>query len=769
MSSNNSSEEIKDYEDYENYEALINYFEVQKIFCYFFIPIILFYISLLCYILHVPSNNSPKKEFINYHISERKKHLIIFLIITYIYQILFLLYYAQLSNTETSLFPIIYSGLSIVSLVLSIYLIDERNKKKILLSFKNPIFKYLILNDLYYLFDIINELFHGIILDIITLLPISFLMGTYLSILYFRYPHNKYISLLSSNISFPEINNLREKIRNNHSEDKKKVYIEMDYFSESIKRKSSVFSLNNENDIPKINIKFKNSFYIQFKQDKNRNENNNFADCYENIYFEIKVIINYSNNNIIQTTLKKNLYDFVKLDEDIHKEFLPNLYDDNLINKLPIFYIDYNISNYNQMIIIKKLKITAENYLNNLLKEPAFINYDVLLFLEINSKEFEKIFMKIREKYIISEDTKINMVNLITSKIKRSISFSNKRIIVQILVGSYHDKDILFELDSNYNKIYFLTIRLVCDNSYKIIQKKMYDTIFLIFEYSKLYKKELENKKKEDLTKNSIEYYLFIFLQMKKKYGEKPKYPSYYLFKNKNNEKNINEYIKTIEKILQYIIDNYYTLQNINNFILNEYFEDFKDDFWNMKNKKKKNTFYSFSSKNINLLYDANTKLEILIQENMVLNIFAVSKNYILITINYKTNVFYEICFKITSTLQDFIEVSKKYKFKEIRKYIDLMSNKLKLEQFWPEECFLNNLENKDLKYKNRIFYIGKFLNSILACKKFFNIPQWKDLFLCDITFNLIQNNKNENCDDSNFSDNSKNSKDDSTYHNLIS
>ena len=143
------------------------------------------------------------------------------------------------------------------------------------------------------------------------------------------------------------------------------------------------------------------------------------------------------------------------------------------------------------MIIIKKLKITAENYLNNLLKEPAFINYDVLLFLEINSKEFEKIFMKIREKYIISEDTKINMVNLITSKIKRSISFSNKRIIVQILVGSYHDKDILFELDSNYNKIYFLTIRLVCDNSYKIIQKKMYDTIFLIFEYSKLYKKEL--------------------------------------------------------------------------------------------------------------------------------------------------------------------------------------------------------------------------------------------------------------------------------------
>ena len=769
MSSNNSSEEIKDYEDYENYEALINYFEVQKIFCYFFIPIILFYISLLCYILHVPSNNSPKKEFINYHISERKKHLIIFLIITYIYQILFLLYYAQLSNTETSLFPIIYSGLSIVSLVLSIYLIDERNKKKILLSFKNPIFKYLILNDLYYLFDIINELFHGIILDIITLLPLSFLMGTYLSILYFRYPHNKYISLLSSNISFPEINNLREKIRNNHSEDKKKVYIEMDYFSESIKRKSSIFSLNNENDIPKINIKFKNSFYIQFKQDKNRNENNNFADCYENIYFEIKVIINYSNNNIIQTTLKKNLYDFVKLDEDIHKEFLPNLYDDNLINKLPIFYIDYNISNYNQMIIIKKLKITAENYLNNLLKEPAFINYDVLLFLEINSKEFEKIFMKIREKYIISEDTKINMVNLITSKIKRSISFSNKRIIVQILVGSYHDKDILFELDSNYNKIYFLTIRLVCDNSYKIIQKKMYDTIFLIFEYSKLYKKELENKKKEDLTKNSIEYYLFIFLQIKKKYGEKPKYPSYYLFKNKNNEKNINEYIKTIEKILQYIIDNYYTLQNINNFILNEYFEDFKDDFWNMKNKKKNNTFYSFSSKNLNLLYDANTKLEILIQENMVLNIFAVSKNYILITINYKTNVFYEICFKITSTLQDFIEVSKKYKFKEIRKYIDLMSNKLTLEQFWPEECFLNNLENKDLKYKNRIFYIGKFLNSILACKKFFNIPQWKDLFLCDISFNLIQNNKNDNCDDSNFSDNSKNSKDDSTYHNLIS
>ena len=35
--------------------------------------------------------------------------------------------------------------------------------------------------------------------------------------------------------------NLKNIVVKNHSEDKKKVYIEMDYFSESIKRKSSIF------------------------------------------------------------------------------------------------------------------------------------------------------------------------------------------------------------------------------------------------------------------------------------------------------------------------------------------------------------------------------------------------------------------------------------------------------------------------------------------------------------------------------------------------
>ena len=765
-----SNEEMDDIYDYE---ALLNYFYVQKITCLFFIPIILMYILLLCYILHVTSNNSPMKGFINYHISERKKHLIIFLIFTYFYQIIFQLYYAQLSNTETSMFPIIFSGLSIVSLVLTIYLIDERNKKNILLSFKNPIFKYLIFNDLYYFIDILNEIINGIFFDIYTFLPLSFLMGVYLTYLYFRYPHNKYISLLSSNISFPEIDTLREKLRNNRTQDKKKVYIEMNYFSETFKRKSSKYSLNsinNENDIPKINIKFKNSFYIQFKEEKiERNQMKNVADCYENIFFDIDVMI-LTSNNYLKTVIKKNLLDFVKLDEDIHKEFVPNSYNNDLIDKLPFFHIEFDPS-YNQMIIIKKLKNSAETYLKEILKEPAFINYDVLLFLEINNREFENIFDKIREKYTITDDTKINMVNLLTSKIKRSISFSNKRIIVQILIGSYHDKDILFEkkkLDSNGNKIYYLTIRLICDNSYKIVQKKMYDTIFFLDEYSKLYQNELKNKKKKDFKSNSIEYYLLSFLEMKNKYDEKSKYPSYHLFKYKNNEKNIYEYIQVVENLLQYIIDNYSTLQNLNN-NLREYFDDFKDDFWNGRSHKNINTHYTLSSKTLGLVFDSNT-LEILLQENRVSNISIILDNYILITVNYKTNVFYEICFTITSTSSDFIKVCKKYKFKEIRKYIDLMSNKLKIVQYWPDECFIGNPEAKFLKYKNRMYYISTYLKSILKCKQYFNIPQWKEIFKYDIAFSSIQNSKDRNSDDSNSS-NTKNSncKEDSAYQNLIS
>ena len=80
------------------------------------------------------------------------------------------------------------------------------------------------------------------------------------------------------------------------------------------------------------------------------------------------------------------------------------------------------------------------------------------------------------------------------------------------------------------------------------------------------------------------------------------------------------------------------------------------------------------------------------------------------------------------------------------------MSNKLKNVQYWPDECFIGNPEAKFLKYKNRMNYIDTYLKSILKCKQYFNIPQWKEIFKYDIAFSSIQNSKDRNSDDSNSS-----------------
>ena len=98
------------------------------------------------------------------------------------------------------------------------------------------------------------------------------------------------------------------------------------------------------------------------------------------------------------------------------------------------------------------------------------------------------------------------------------------------------------------------------------------------------------------------------------------------------------------------------------------------------------------------------------------------------------------------------------------------MSNKLKKKQHWPDECFFGNPESKYLKYKNRMIYIDKYLNNILACNEYFNIPQWKELFKYDIAFSSIQNSKDRNSDDNNsLITKNSNFLEDTTYQNLIS
>lgn len=188
-----------------------------------------------------------------------------------------------------------------------------------------------------------------------------------------------------------------------------------------------------------------------------------------------------------------------------------------------------------------------------------------------------------------------------------------------------------------------------------------------------------------------------------------------------------------LETILQYIIDNFELFESYNCEIIKDYFNDFKDDF--CFPKQKKNKFLRQSS----ITSDNTFKFENLLQENMISYISITANNYIHIAIDFKCKIFYEICFKISSFSQEAVEINKKYKFKEIKAYIDIMKVELGIILTWPDKCYVNDKVDSEIKYKTRLFYLDKFLHIISRNSKFFSSISWKCVFEMDVAYNQIE------------------------------
>jgi len=183
----------------------------------------------------------------------------------------------------------------------------------------------------------------------------------------------------------------------------------------------------------------------------------------------------------------------------------------------------------------------------------------------------------------------------------------------------------------------------------------------------------------------------------------------------------------TIEDIL-YLIINYYIDEIPNsNQIIHEYFIDCVDDFWNLEKLKK---YLKNESNLLSLFQNA-------INDRSINDIFVLDKNYIYININYKTIVFYELCFKIT-TSSNFIQLNKKYEFEELKNYIDLMNVELSLGMVWHDKCFLMKeelMEEIDNIHFTRLNYISKYLNKIFNSNILFNSNNWKKIFYDDKSY----------------------------------
>ncbi len=114
-----------------------SYFTFKKLISEIFIIPLIIYILFIAFITHVSIFNQPLKSQINLYSSKKRKILFLIMIILYICHIITLIHVTNLetsANTVSSSLTLIiflFYVILIMAVLLTIYFIDEKNKKQI--------------------------------------------------------------------------------------------------------------------------------------------------------------------------------------------------------------------------------------------------------------------------------------------------------------------------------------------------------------------------------------------------------------------------------------------------------------------------------------------------------------------------------------------------------------------------------------------------------------------------------------------------------------
>ena len=523
---------------------------------------------------------------------------------------------------------------------------------------------------------------------------------------------------------------------------------------------------------------------INFRDENDEsNEHLDVANFYTSIIFSFNVSAT-SSFYVTNKHLTKSLEEFFKLDIVLENEFNEERYNLSLVKQLPRLNIKKcfddikkggkinNFSNNNDILLkcVQNTKNICEKYLKDITANPHFIIPEVLFFLEIRDKNVFQLYININDK-IRKKDN--NIITRFSRRTENTLSNNfylstncnyftshndyNMKVFVKIIKGDYFNINLIIKTKNNdkeYND-YYLLLRLTYGESNKFVKKKLDETIFVLNEFNKLldynFNNDINYSEKKNSNKgkdnNSKIYNLFSeFVDLYNKINGSFSTPSqsFRLSKNCNNsnilvkypdysnkENNLfNNLIINIESLLNLIINYYIDEIPNSNQVIHEYFIDCIDDYWNVFKLKK----YIKHDNNLLSLFQN------VINEKTINDIFVLDKNYLFININYKVIVFYEICFKI-STSTNFIQLDKKYEFEEVKNYIDLMNVELSLGMVWPEKCFLVKEEMIDELYNIHIIrlnYITKYLNKIFNSNILYNSKNWKKIFYGDKSYHDI-------------------------------
>ena len=303
-----------------------SYFMIHKLISEIFIIPLLIYIISISYVIHISTFNPPLKSHININLSKKRKNLFLILIFLYIGQLISIL---KVTNSESSsssvsnsitLITLLFFTMDIMSVLLTLYFIDERNKKYIKIDKYNSFQLFFVLNIIYFLLDLVNEIVYGLFTF---LTPITFCYLIYFQIFYYLYPNDSDHSKSSKGLKYIVVTEYDKDLIQ-----KKQC---------SIKRNNNYNNLiNSKKYFPMSNLSSRISMLGSEKYDLNNEGNTN-----NNINSNNRIGSNDGNNKI--NKLINNLYDPNNID------YLQNSYEGLLDIKVKFqsnFFIDY-ITYYN--------------------------------------------------------------------------------------------------------------------------------------------------------------------------------------------------------------------------------------------------------------------------------------------------------------------------------------------------------------------------------------------------------------------------------------
>ena len=648
-----------------------SYFMFQKLISELFIIPLIIYILIIAYITHISTFNQPLKSHINLYLAKKRKFLYLILILLYIGHMISIL---RVSNLETSassisnsitLIILLFYIMDIMAVLLTIYFIEEKNKKQIKINKQNPLQIFIVFNIIYFLLALVNEIVYG---RFTFLTPVTFCYLIYFQIFYYQYPNDIEHLFLSSGAKFIAVSEYYKGLINQKKS--------------SIKTKEEINRVtNNKKYIPMGNLSGRISM---LGSDSNylNNENNNNNDNRRGS--------NESNNKI--NKLINNLYDPNNID------YLQNSYEGILNISVKFqsnFFIDYG-TYYNHKnkekdnnMSDKDLPLLNNNqYENESNSDDKFdvANFYTSIIFNFNviatssyyvtnknlSKSLDEFFQLdniIENEFTIDRYSPSLIKNLPKLNIKKC--FENLTINAKkgFDVNSFSDNsDILLDCIQNTKNICEKYLKDIISNPHFIIPEVL---IFL----------EIKDK-------NVIQIYININQQIKKEDNN--------LLRRLSRQFDNSGYLISSNPNYKFVKNEFNNKINLK--ILKG---DFIDDNKNKKDKKNINNYFLL----ISLTYEECTKY---VRKKLEETIFILQEFNKVLFINNKNNNFN----KIKNTKKDYnINITKHFS-----EFIKIYNN-LNGTNFAPNQSFKlkNNKNNEDIfksyspseknKEENDLFY----------------------------------------------------------------